>query len=85
MASPASKQRVQGSSPAKQQQPQQQQEHQQAAANGDTEDNELLALAQSIAENAHLLVRGKGSDELAERARNVVKRSFDLGAFPVSP
>ncbi|GAA5891962.1 hypothetical protein JCM8208_002952 [Rhodotorula glutinis] len=57
-------------------------------ANGDGDDNELLSLAQSIADNAHLLVRGKGSDELAERARAVLKRSFDLAlasestAFP---
>ncbi|BGP44298.1 U3 snoRNP protein [Rhodotorula kratochvilovae] len=51
------------------------QAQQPAAAN--EEPNELLDLAQSIAENAHLLVRGRGSDELAERARNVLKLSFD--------
>ncbi|GAA5824614.1 hypothetical protein JCM3770_006696 [Rhodotorula araucariae] len=49
---------------------------QQLAAAPD-EPNELLDLAQSIAENAHLLVRGRGSDELAERARNVLKHTFD--------
>ncbi|GAA5930282.1 hypothetical protein JCM3775_004351 [Rhodotorula graminis] len=80
MASPKHKQ----GSPTKQQQPQQPA----PATNADADDNELLALAQSIADNAHLLVRGKGSDELAERARSVLKRSFDLAlasestAFP---
>ncbi|GAA6041534.1 hypothetical protein JCM8097_004248 [Rhodosporidiobolus ruineniae] len=39
--------------------------------------NDMLALAQRIADNAHLLVRGRGSDELAEQARDVLKRSFD--------
>ncbi|GAA5999900.1 uncharacterized protein JCM10292_003528 [Rhodotorula paludigena] len=40
-------------------------------------DNELLELAQRIADNAHLLVRGAGSDDIAEQARNTLKRSFD--------
>ena len=71
----ASSKRMQ-SSPTKQQ-PQQLG----TTTNGDGDDNELLALAQSIADNAHLLVRGKGSDDLAERARSVLKRSFDLGAL----
>lgn len=43
-------------------------------------DNELLELAQRIADNAHLLVRGAGSDDIAEQARNTLKRSFDKGA-----
>ncbi|GAA5991347.1 hypothetical protein JCM10908_003268 [Rhodotorula pacifica] len=43
----------------------------------DEEDNELLRLAESVAHNAHLLVRGRGDDQLAQLARNVLKRSFD--------
>ncbi|GAA5983381.1 hypothetical protein JCM5350_003092 [Sporobolomyces pararoseus] len=41
------------------------------------DDNELLSLANLVAENAHLLVRGRGDEILEERARQVVKRSFD--------
>ncbi|GAA5894260.1 hypothetical protein JCM5296_004697 [Sporobolomyces johnsonii] len=41
------------------------------------DDNELLALAERIADQAHLLVRGKGSSELENLAREVTKRSFD--------
>ncbi|GAA6048117.1 U3 small nucleolar RNA-associated protein MPP10 [Rhodotorula toruloides] len=41
------------------------------------DENELLSLAERIAESAHLLVQGRGSDELAQEARDVVKRSFD--------
>ncbi|EMS24877.1 U3 small nucleolar RNA-associated protein MPP10 [Rhodotorula toruloides NP11] len=41
------------------------------------DENELLSLAERIAESAHLLVKGRGSDELAQEARHVVKRSFD--------
>lgn len=44
------------------------------------DENELLSLAERIAESAHLLVQGRGSDELAQEARDVVKRSFDKGA-----
>jgi hypothetical protein len=44
------------------------------------DENELLSLAERIAESAHLLVRGRGSDQLAQQARDVVKRSFDKGA-----
>ncbi|GAA5834951.1 hypothetical protein JCM3766R1_002051 [Sporobolomyces carnicolor] len=41
------------------------------------DDNELLSLANQIADSAHLLVRGRGDGTLEERARQVVKRSFD--------
>lgn len=46
------------------------------------ERNELLQLAESVAQNAHLLVRGRGDEQLAQLARNVLKRSFDQGASP---
>jgi hypothetical protein len=49
------------------------------AAGAEEDDNELLNLANQIAENAHLLVRGRGDETLEERARQVVKRSFDRG------
>ncbi|GAA5981130.1 hypothetical protein JCM11641_003122 [Rhodosporidiobolus odoratus] len=39
--------------------------------------DQLLGLAERIADNAHLLARGRGSDELARLARDVAKRSFD--------
>ncbi|CEQ38573.1 SPOSA6832_00018 [Sporobolomyces salmonicolor] len=41
------------------------------------DDNELLDLAERIVDQAHLLVRGKGSGELEKLAREVTKRSFD--------
>ncbi|GAA5923512.1 rRNA-processing protein MPP10 [Sporobolomyces koalae] len=41
------------------------------------DDNELLTLAKLVADNAHLLVRGRGDEALEKRARQIVKRSFD--------
>ncbi|GAA6011699.1 hypothetical protein JCM11491_000721 [Sporobolomyces phaffii] len=46
-------------------------------ASAGEDDNELLSLAHKIAENAHLLVRGRGDEALEQVAREVVKRSFD--------
>ncbi|BGP12231.1 hypothetical protein JCM10213_007489 [Rhodosporidiobolus nylandii] len=46
-------------------------------AQEDADDNEMLTLAERIADNAHLLARGRGSDDLAAQAREVVKRYFD--------
>ncbi|GAA5912122.1 hypothetical protein JCM6882_003059 [Rhodosporidiobolus microsporus] len=37
----------------------------------------LCALAERIADSAHLLVRGRGSEELAAAARDVAKAAFD--------
>ncbi|GAA6061342.1 hypothetical protein JCM10212_004823 [Sporobolomyces blumeae] len=53
-----------------------------SAAQNDVEEeedrgHELLALANEIARNAHLLVRGRGDVALESRARDVVKHSFD--------
>lgn len=53
-----------------------------ADANGEgADENELLRLAERIAQNAHLLVRGRGDSNLAEHARQVVKHSFDQGTL----
>ncbi|GAA5860304.1 hypothetical protein JCM8547_003457 [Rhodosporidiobolus lusitaniae] len=41
------------------------------------DENNMLSLAERIADAAHLLVKGRGSDTLAKQARDVVKRSFD--------
>lgn len=49
------------------------------------DDNELLSLANQIADSAHLLVRGRGDGTLEERARQVVKRSFDRGEWIPCP
>lgn len=51
--------------------------------NADSEEDkgELLRFAETVAQNAHLLVRGRGDEQLAQHARDVLKRSFDQGAF----
>jgi hypothetical protein len=67
------------SSPAKATQNKDRQEED--GAKEEEERNELLQLAESVAQNAHLLVRGRGDEQLAQLARNVLKRSFDQGAF----
>jgi hypothetical protein len=66
------------SSPAKATQNKDRQEED--GAKEEEERNELLQLAESVAQNAHLLVRGRGDEQLAQLARNVLKRSFDQGA-----
>ncbi|TKA56404.1 hypothetical protein B0A53_01974 [Rhodotorula sp. CCFEE 5036] len=63
------------SSPAKATQNKDRQEED--GAKEEEERNELLQLAESVAQNAHLLVRGRGDEQLAQLARNVLKRSFD--------
>lgn len=45
------------------------------------EDNDLLDLAESITGKAHLLIPGLTDDTLVRRAQEVVKASFDRGAF----
>ena len=55
--------------------------HYHGGAKEEEERNELLQLAESVAQNAHLLVRGRGDEQLAQLARNVLKRSFDQGAL----
>ncbi|GAA5966736.1 hypothetical protein JCM8115_002795 [Rhodotorula mucilaginosa] len=63
------------SSPAKATQNKDRQEED--GAKEEEERNELLQLAESVAQNAHSLVRGRGDEQLAQLARNVLKRSFD--------
>lgn len=47
----------------------------------EAEDNDLLELAESITAKAHLLAPGLTDAELAQKAQDVVKASFDRGAF----
>jgi len=59
----------------------------QPSEQAEQDDNELLSLANLVAQNAHLLVRGRGDAALENQARQVVKYSFDRGehslkAFP---
>jgi hypothetical protein len=52
-------------------------------SNGDDvgEENDLLDLAEKITAKAHTLISGVTDELLARRAQEVVKASFDRGAF----
>lgn len=47
------------------------------------EDNALLALADAITARAHVLVPGRADLDLAKRAQDAVKASFDRGTLPL--